>query len=60
MRLMSGVAVALAQAGSNRSDSTPSLGTAICHGKALKRQKTNIYIYVCVCVYIYIYIYIYI
>ena len=39
MRLGSGVAVAVPQAGSCSSDSTPSLGTSICHGAALKSKK---------------------
>ena len=46
MQLGSGVAVAVVYAGSYSSDSTPSLGTSICHrcspkaaGVALKRQK---------------------
>ena len=33
------IAVAVAQAGSCNSDSTPSLGTSICHGCSPKRQK---------------------
>ena len=46
MQLGSGVAVAVVYAGSYSSDSTPSMGTSICHrcspkaaGVALKRQK---------------------
>ena len=42
MRLRSCVAVAVVQAGSNSSDSTPSLGTSICCGydpKKTKRKK---------------------
>ena len=41
MRLGSGVAVAMAVVvvSSYSSDSTPSLGTSICRGVALKRQK---------------------
>ena len=38
-RLGSGIAVAVAQAGSNSSDSIPSLGTSICHGCGPKRAK---------------------
>ncbi len=38
-QLRSGVALAVAQAGSCHSDSTPSLGTSICQGVALKRKK---------------------
>ena len=38
-QLGSGVAVALVQASSNSSDSTPSLGTSICCEYGLKRQK---------------------
>ena len=37
--LGSGIAVALAQAGSYSSNSAPSLGTSICLGAALKRQR---------------------
>ena len=39
--LRSGVAVALAWAGSYSSDSTPSLGTTICQGCGPKRTKTK-------------------
>ena len=38
-RLRSGVAVAVAEASSCSSDLTPSLGTSIAQGAALKRQK---------------------
>ena len=38
-RLGSHVAVALAKAGSYGSDSTPSLGTSICHGRAPGKGK---------------------
>ena len=47
MLLGSSIAVALAQAGGYSSDSSPSLGTSICHGssprngKKTKKQKTN-------------------
>ena len=48
MRLGSGVAVALALAGSYSSDLTPSLGISVCHGcgpkKKDKRQKNKLYI----------------
>ena len=37
--LGSGVAVALAQAGSNSSNQTPSLGTSICRGRGPQRTK---------------------
>ena len=39
MQLRSHVAVAVVQAGGYSSDSTLSLGTSICRGVALKRQK---------------------
>ena len=40
MRLRFGVAVAVVQASSYRSDVTPSLGTSICRGcSPLKKQK---------------------
>ena len=39
MRLRSGVAVAVVQAGICSSDWTPSLGTFICHGCGPKKQK---------------------
>ena len=39
MWLGSGVAVAVVQAGSCRSNSTPNLGTAICLGCSLKRKR---------------------
>ena len=39
MQLRSGVAVAVAQAGSCSSDLIPSLRTSICHPAALKKQK---------------------
>ena len=39
MQLRSGVAVAGMYASSYSSDWTPSLGTSICHGCDLKRQK---------------------
>ena len=39
MWLRSNVAVAVAMDGSCSSDSTPSLGTSICHGCSLKKQK---------------------
>ena len=38
MQLGSCVAVAMAKAGSCSSDLTPSLGTSICHGEALKKE----------------------
>ena len=38
-QLGSGVAVALVQASSNSSDSTPSLGTSICHGCGPKKTR---------------------
>ena len=43
MQLGSGVAVAMAQAGSCSSNSTPSLGTSICHrcGHKKKKKKTS-------------------
>ena len=41
MWLGSGVAVALVKAGSNSSDSTPGLGTSICHGCGLPKKKKN-------------------
>jgi len=45
MQLGSGVAVAVAQAGSCSSDLTPSLGTSICHGcgpkKTEKKKETK-------------------
>ena len=41
MQLRSGVAVAVAQAGSYSSDSTPSLGTSYSSGVALKRQTLH-------------------
>ena len=39
MWLASGIDVATVQAGGCSSDSTPSLGTSICHGYSPKRQK---------------------
>ena len=39
MLLRSGVAMAVVQAGSNSSDSTPSLGTSICLECSLKKKK---------------------
>ena len=39
MWFRSGVAVAVAVAGSCNFDSTPSLGTSICHGLGPKMQK---------------------
>ena len=39
MQLGSGIAVSLAQAGSNCSDQTPSLGTSICYGCSPKKKK---------------------
>ena len=39
MRLGSHVAVALVEAGGYSSDSTPSLGTSICHGRAQEKAK---------------------
>ena len=39
MRLGSGVAVAVVQAGSNSSDSAANLGTSICHGGGPKKKK---------------------
>ena len=39
MRLRSGVAVAVAEAGSYSSDSTPSLGTSVCCGCGPKKIK---------------------
>ena len=41
MRLGSGVAVAVAQAGSCSSDSTPSPGTSICRRHDYKKEKNN-------------------
>ena len=41
-QLGSGITVALAQAGGYRSNWTPSLGTSICCGVALKRQMTKV------------------
>ena len=42
-KLGSGIAVAVVQAGSYISNSTPNLGTSICHvGVALERQKKKI------------------
>ena len=38
-RLGSHIAVAVAQAGSYSSNSTPSLGMSLCHGEALKRER---------------------
>ena len=38
MRLGSGVVMAMVEAGTCRSDSTPSLRTYVCHGLALKRK----------------------
>ena len=42
MRLRSRIAVAVACAGGYSSDSTPSLGTSICHGYSPKKQKIKI------------------
>ena len=42
IRLGSGVAVAVAQVGSNSSDSTPSLGTSICR-RCGPQKKKNIH-----------------
>ena len=39
MRLASRVAVAVAYASNYSSDSTPGLGTSICHGRGPKKQK---------------------
>ena len=39
MHLKCGVAVAVAQASSCSSDSTPSLGTSICHGCSQKKAE---------------------
>ena len=39
MQLRSGIAGALAQPGSNSSDSTSSLGTSICHGCSPKNSR---------------------
>ena len=39
MQLGSGVAVAVTEAGSYSSDSTPSLGTSVCHGYGPKKTK---------------------
>ena len=39
MQLGSGIAVAVARASDCSSDSTPSLGTSMCHGVALKKTK---------------------
>ena len=38
-QLGSGVAVAVVEAGGYSSDSTPSLGTSMCRGAVLKREK---------------------
>ena len=52
MQLGSGITVALVQPRSCGSDSTPSLGTSICHGCSPK--KSQIYKYMCACVFKYI------
>ena len=51
MRLELHVAAAVAQAGSCSSDSTPNLGTSICHGCGSKKpkKKKKKKKYVCVC-----------
>ena len=50
MRLELHVAAAVAQAGSCSSDSTPNLGTSICHGcgskKPKKKKKKSMCVYV--------------
>ena len=48
MQLGSGIAVAVAKAGSCSSDLTPSLGTSICCRCSSKKKK----MYMCVCVYV--------
>jgi len=45
MGLISGVAAAMVQAGSNSSDLTPSLGTSICHRLDCKKKKS---IFICI------------
>ena len=42
MKLKSGIAIAVAQAGNCSSDSTPSLGTSICHKCSPKKKKIKI------------------
>ena len=59
MQFGSHVGIAVVQAGSCSSYSTPNLGTSMCSGYGPKKQYIYIHIYICVCVYIYVYICVY-